>query len=178
MEIEIRRSSLWGLAALAGLALLLALGYGLSPRDDAGRPRLWFPDVRAVEAYRQSAAGWAQAWRELDSALGLVVASRSTDLLPQSRQAQSAFDQALDLARQVDGREAPATLLGLREQAITAATQYTAAAMAANRWLSAPTDENLAAAQANLAEARAALASLEANQWLARTPPATAPANP
>lgn len=178
MEIEIPRSSLSGLLVLAGLSLLLALGYELSPRDEAGRPRLLLPDVRAVEAYRTRAAGWANDWRALDTALVAVLASPQTDLLQQSRRAQGAFDRAMDLAGQVEGQDAPPTLVGLREQVIQVAASYADAATAANRWLSAPSDDNLAAAQARLVEAQATLAGLEANQWLHRMTANTATPEP
>lgn len=176
MEIEIKRGSLVGLVVVAALAGLVALGYAISPRDDAGRPRLYLPDVRAVETYRAAAVGWVGAWRGLDTALGAVLTSSKTDLLAQSRECQQAFEQAVDLAGQVDGQTAPPTLVGLRELAQAAATQYTDAAIAVNRWLSAPTADNFSAAQTRLGEARTTLASLEANQWLARPAPAVTPA--
>ena len=174
MEIEVKRTSLAWLGVITALALLGLAGYVVSPRDAAGRPRLYLQDVRAVETYRASAADWAGAWRILDTTLGGVLASSQTDLLQQSRQAQGAFDRAVDLASQVDGQDAPPTLVGLREQALAAATRYTDAAIAVNRWLSAPSPDNLSAAQVRLAEARAALASLEANQWLIQPGAATA----
>lgn len=178
MEIEIRRASLVRLglgAALAGLGLMGCL---VSPRDAAGRPRLYLPDVRVVETYRAAAVNWAGAWRSLDTTLEAVLSASQADLLQQSRSAQGAFDQAAALASQVDGQPAPPTLVGLREQALATATRYTQAANGVNRWLSAPTPVNRQAALSQLAEARAALSGLETNQWLLPWPNATVPPAP
>ncbi len=176
MEIEIRREWLWALVIVAALVVLGGIGYAVSPRDEAGRPRLLLPGVRAVETYRRQVVEWAQDWHELDGHLRALLETTDTDLLTQSQQAQSSFEQAVELARRVEQTEAPPALLGLREQAAQAATAYVDASAAINRWLSAPSGENRTAAQEIYRQASEALARLESNEWIGMgTPTITAP---
>jgi hypothetical protein len=179
VEIEIRRDWLtWGprLLALAAALLVLsgmyALGYVVSPRAADGRPQLLLPDVRAVEMYRRQAAGWAQSWRTLDTDMKemlRVTSSDSLNLLALSRQAQVDFNSAIDLARAVDGTEAPPALLGLHDQVAVTAQAYVDASVALNRWLSAPTVDNRATAEQAYQVATASLVQVEANAWLQPT---------
>ena len=174
MEIEIRRDWLTILPRLASLAavlmvltLLTGLGYVASPRTADGRPVLLLPDVRAVEIYRRQAVTWLQAWQVLDMALGQSLsAADTTGLLDRSRQAQSDFASAIDLARTVDGTEAPPALLGLHDQTAATAQAYVDATVALNRWLSAPSSDNRAAADQAYRAARDNLTQLAANAWL------------
>ena len=167
MEIEIRRET----AATIVISLLLVvfglIGYAASPLDDAGRPVLLLPDVRAVEQYRRSVSGWAEHWRALDTSMQEIVAGdASSDLLAVSRQAQRTFEQTVALAREVDAAESPASMLGLREQASASALAYVDAGVAIARWVSAPSAENHDAAQQTLAGAGQSLAALEQNEWI------------
>ena len=150
------------------LALLGGIGYVASPRDEQGRPLLLVPGVRAVETYRRQVVEWAQAWRELDGDLRAILSETSaTSLLAQSQKAQDSFERAVELARRVEQTDAPPALLGLREQAAQTATAYVDTSAAINRWLSAPSEENLAAAQEIYRQASEALAQLESNEWVA-----------
>lgn len=167
MEIEIRRSALWALLGAVLVSALLGLGYFASPRGDDGRPLLLLPDVRAVETYRHTAGRWAAEWRALDATLRDVLGSPDTALLPQSRAAQRAFEEAVEVARRVEGTESPPAMLGLRDQALTAAAAYVDASAAVNRWLSAPSVENYNSAKALYEQAEASLTAIESNQWLA-----------
>ena len=169
MEIEINPRSAWWLVVLVALVGLVGLGVWFSPRATDGRPVLMLPDVRAVEIYRRDASGWAGEWRTLDENIRQTLEAPDTELLQRSRQAQAAFDQAVDLARRVDGQDAPASLVGLRDLAIATSSNYVNATVAVNQWLSAPTAENLAAAQSQFAVAQQSLMDLESNQWLARS---------
>ncbi|MCC7358080.1 MAG: hypothetical protein IT317_01285 [Anaerolineales bacterium] len=167
MEIEIRPGTFTMVLAVSAIFLLTLLGYQSSPRDEAGRPVLLLPDVRAVELYRRSAVGWANEWKSMSADLEQILSDADVQLLTRSRQAQRVFDRAVALAQEVDGTEAPSALLGLHEQAASNSNAQIEASAAIARWLSAPTDENRAAADAALANANAALAVLEANDWIA-----------
>ncbi len=176
MEIEIRREWLWAVGIVLALVVLGGIGSVVSPRDESGRPLLLLPGVRAVETYRRQAVAWAQDWRELDNGLRGTLESTDTGLLTQSQQAQSNFEQAVALARNVEQTDAPPALLGLREQAVQTATAYVDASAAINRWLSAPSGENRTAAQEIYRQASEALARLESNEWIGiGTPTITAP---
>lgn len=165
MDVQ-RAWKLWSAVLIALLLLGGALGYAVSPRDAQGHPRLWTPEVRAVENYRQAVMGWVSAWVELDTQLRAVVEYPTTDLLADSRAAQAAFESAIALAQQVERQEAPATLVGLREQTGVTASAYVDASVAVNRWWSAPTPENQQALVAAFTVAQTRLAALQANAWL------------
>lgn len=166
MEIEIPRGGLW-----VGLALLVIgacnfVGYLVSPRAGDGRPVLLSPDVRAVENYRRQVVGWVADWTALDEHLRAVTEPEQ-ELLTQSRAAQAVFERAVAIARAVDGEDAPPALLGLRDQASATAAAYVDASMALNRWLSAPSPENQAAAGQTHGTANGLLMALVANEWVA-----------
>jgi hypothetical protein len=167
MEVEVRRDVL----LITGVALLLTLlgtaGYAVSPRDDAGRPVLLWPEVRAVEQYRYAVAGWAAQWRELNSTLlDAMKIENGRDLLSTSQDSQKAFEQAVAMERDVNTTEAPVSLIGLHDQAEITALSYVNASVAVARWVSAPSADNQATAELAIAEAENRLASLEANEWL------------
>lgn len=167
MEIEIRRETATTIVVSLLLLIFGLIGYAASPRDDAGRPVLLLPDVRAVEEYRRSVSGWAERWRALDTSLQEIVAGdANSDLLAVSRKAQRTFEQTVALAREVDAAESPASLLGLREQASASALAYVEASVAVARWVSAPSVENRDAAQQALVGAGRALSALEQNEWV------------
>lgn len=152
LEIEIRRDWLRAMprllaivATLALLALFYGLGCVVSPRTADGRPVLLAPDVRAVEVYRRQAVEWRKAWRALDTDMQQILsASGELSLLAESGRAQDDFGTAINLARAVDGTDAPPALLGLHDQVALTAQAYVDASVALNRWLSAPTPDNRA----------------------------------
>jgi hypothetical protein len=166
MEIEIRPGAFSMVLVVTAIVLLTLVGYQSSPIDEAGHPVLLLPDVRAVELYRRNAVRWASEWKAMSADLEQVFSDDDLQLLTRSRQAQRAFDRAVALAQEVDGTEAPSALLGLQEQATANSNTYIEASATLARWLSAPTDENRAAAEMALANARAVLAVLEANEWI------------
>lgn len=169
MEIEVRREALAVFVLLAALIVFGATGYYVSPRGGDGRPVLLMPDVRAVENYRRQAMGWAGQWRALDESLRSVIENSengSEDLLTVNRTAQKAIEDSVALAREVDGAESPASLIGLRDQAVVAANAYVEASVACARWVSVPSAENKAAADESLAGASRLLSLLEQNEWI------------
>jgi hypothetical protein len=149
--------------------VLLVVGWFSSPRDSRGRPILLTPDIRAVEDYRRQSVAWSQALRLADGEMAHILADHSSDLFGRSQQAQGLFERVLRIAQQIDQHSAPPTLFGLREQLTNASAAYLDSVQLTLRWLSSPTPENVAAAQAKLAEAQVFLAVLEKSQWL--TPP-------
>ncbi len=170
MQIEIRREWVWTLLAVSLMVVLGGLGYGVSPHAADGRPMLLLPDVRSVETYRRQAVRWVEAWRGLDDHLRSSLTNTSGELLEQSRLAQSDFETAVELARQVDRQDGPPAVFGLRDQAAQTATAYVDATAALNRWLSAPSEENRAALDETYQRASEALTTIQANKWIAGDP--------
>ena len=175
--IRLRFSKRWfryaGMAA-ACLALLYALyllGAGLTPLDADGRPLIMSPTVRTIELYRRSASGWVEHLRRLDAAIDrlLVEQGQATDpaqLYTASEQAQALVERASSLAREAEFATPPPALSGLSEQARAATLSYLETALAAARWLSAPTPDSYQASLLALERARQARAHLESSRWL------------
>lgn len=170
MQIEIRREWVWTLLVVSLMVVLGGLGYRVSPRAADGRPMLLLPNVRSVETYRRQAVRWVGDWRELDEHIRSMLTRTSGELLEQSRLAQSDFETAVELARQVDRQDAPPAVFGLRDQAAQTATAYVDATAALNRWLSAPSEENRAALDETYQRASNALTAIQANKWIAGDP--------
>lgn len=167
MEVVIRPRAFVPAVIVTGLAVLGALGYYGSPRDNVGRPVLLMPDVRAVEVYRRTVIRWVHSWQILADDLNQALHADDGELLARSRSAQSAFNRAMTLVQEVDATNAPAALLGLHELTVTSGSAQLEAGTAVLRWLSAPTDENHTMAEAALAQASGALKVLEASEWVA-----------
>lgn len=163
MYLEIRRTHIVALVAACVMVALAGLGYLTSPRTDDGRPVLLSPEVQAVEIYQRTSLEWVQAW-------GILLARMSnqdeTGLLAQSQAAQMDFNESLRLAQAVEATTAPAVLLGVHEQATNTASALMQAALARNRWLSAPTTENQIAFADSLSRAHLELDGLLKNSWI------------
>src|SRR5664279_4990012 len=88
---------------LIPLALFLtAVGALASPRDAQGQPLLLLPDVKAVEDYRLSISSTTAGMQLLDGEIAALLAGQNADLFAQSRQAQVAFEHALQIAQDID----------------------------------------------------------------------------
>jgi hypothetical protein len=151
-----------------GLALLVLLGLGwvISPRDQANRPILLLPDTKTLEDYRLSIADWQTRMQALDAQIASVLSGRfGSDLFSKSREAQKVMDTAIGLAQEIDRRDAPTAALPAKTLLAQSANDYIQASRDMLQWVSAPTAENLAAAQQALAAARQSLARLEQSEW-------------
>lgn len=164
-EIRIPLSMLVVLVILT----LLAIGGIASPRNIDGRPMLLLPDVKAVEDYRRLARDASKELLLVDGKIAATLAGDVDDLFGQTRRAQEAFEHILRISEQLDRKEAPPVLVGLKEDLNYSAMAYMEAARLTLRWLSTPNQANSENAQAKLAEARASLSELEVNQWLQTT---------
>lgn len=165
MYLEIRRAHVVALAAACVMVALAGLGYLTSPRTDDGRPVLLSPEVQAVESYRHTSREWVRAWGTL---LVRMANQDETGLLAQSQAAQMDFNESLRLAQAVEATTAPAVLLGVHERATATASAVMQAAVARNRWLSAPTTENQTVFADSLRRAQLALDGLLSNPWMTK----------
>jgi hypothetical protein len=166
---EFRLSLNWLLLPL-GL-FLTVLGVLTSPQDVQGRPILLLPDVKAVEDYRREVSRISNGLHLLDGEIAGLLAGPNTDLFTQSRQAQAAFEHALQLAQDIDVPAAPPPLEGLRGAAAGTASAYLEAARLALRWVSLPQEANRTSAENGLMLARQQLKTLEESKWLAKRLP-------
>ncbi len=162
--------SIWVLI-LPALAILLGIGWFASPRDINNRPLLLLPDVKAVEEYRRLANHWRDELRLVDGEIALILASGTSDLFSQSRQAQNTLEHNLRIIQEIDRHDAPATLVGLQEELKLVSQSYLEASRLALRWLSLPDPANHDQAQNKLVESRNMLSDMEASQWLEKRSP-------
>lgn len=162
--------SIWVLI-LPALAILLGIGWFASPRDINNRPLLLLPDVKAVEEYRRLANHWRDELRLVDGEIALILASGTSDLFSQSRQAQNTLEHNLRIIQEIDRHDAPATLVGLQEELKLVSQSYLEASRLALRWLSLPDPANHDQAQDRLVESRNMLTDMEASQWLEKRSP-------
>jgi hypothetical protein len=158
------------LAAVAAGFALMVLGAAWSPRDGQGRPLLLLPELRAVRAYQETAKSWHEELRLLDADLAGLLVGDPADVLAQSRQAQEAMGQAVQIGRAIDMREAPPALAGLGEALRQASLAYLEAARAVVGAVNVPDDAHEQQAQEALATARHSLGGLEKNPWLTMRP--------
>lgn len=165
MEIELPKPVAWTLALAVLVMACATIGYAVSPRTTDGRPVLLLPDVRAVERYRSSVESWGREWQALAETLHVILDSEG-ELLATSQKAQQAFAKSVEVAQEVDAGDAPAPLIGLRDQAMITAGAFVNASLAAARWMSAPSAENKSAAESELEAAEGSLIVLEANEWI------------
>lgn len=166
MRVEIHKNALIRFIVLLALIGLAVIGYFVSPRDGQGHPVLLLPEVRAIEQYRRQAAGWVDGWKNLDGNLHAVLEAKDNNLLSLSHQVQSAFDEAITLAKNVDATESPSPLLGLHDLSMQTAIAYVDASIATARWLSAPSKKNRMDADQALMAAGEELSALHSNEWI------------
>lgn len=154
-----------------GLAVLtlLALGVAVSPRDAASHPILLLPDAKAVEDYRDSAQNWHTRLKTLDAEIATILSGKfGNDLFAKSREAQRVTDAAIQLAQEIDRRNAPTAAIPAKSLLVKAASAYLDASRDMLQWVTAPKDENLAKARKSLNLARQALKELEQSEWISR----------
>lgn len=156
----------WSLPTVLVLLLILA-GYFASPKDQAGRPIFLSPGVKAINDYRQSVVGWREQMAGIDAATTSILSGvYGSDLFEKSQQSQKNMEVAFWLVQEIERTEAPTASTPVRELAYRVSLTYLEAARAALVWSSAPTDENLADADALLQKAQAGMKKLEASEWL------------
>jgi hypothetical protein len=161
---------LWVLV-IPTLALLIFAGWRASPRNEDDRPVLLLPDMKAVEGYRRLAVSWSDELRLVDGGIAAILANDTTDLFGQSRRAQRAFEHILEISQDIDRKEAPPTMVGLRETLDVVSMTYLESSRLTLRWLSLPEQANKNQAKKTLSEARSGLKRLEGSQWLVKRSP-------
>ncbi len=164
------RAITWCLGAVALIAGLYSVGAWVTPRDGTGHPMVWVPSLRAAEQYRSQTLEWIDDMTDVDRRLAVILSgetgTEAVELYTQGREMQAIGEKASALVQQIKTTQAPVSLVGLRERAQTAANTYLEAALAAARWLSAPSEAGHQAAEETLRAARAARVALEESQWL------------
>jgi hypothetical protein len=151
--------------------ILTLIGWSATPSDENGRPLLLLADVRAVETYRRQAVAWDKELRLVDGEINAILTGNQADLFGQSRQSQNTFEHILRVSQEIDRRDAPPALTGLKDQLTQVSTAYLDAARLALQWLSISNQTNQEAVQQKLSEARSDLAVLEGSQWMEKQSP-------
>jgi hypothetical protein len=156
-----------GWILLAICLVFIIIGGFVSPVDDQDRPILLLPDVKAVEAYRQSAQGWIDNMSVLDSEISALLSSEPQgDLFFISRMAQQTLQDAVELAQEIDRKNVPPIAMGVHEQFVSTSLIYLEAARQTMQWVGSPQETIHIDAVSALDEARMMKNSLEENLWL------------
>ncbi len=156
----------------AGVLLLIlavvfsAIGYFVSPHDEAGKPILLLPEVKQMESYRRSSFRWINDFHSLDRQIVTIAANQQGDLFSQSREAQAALQLAVQLAQEIDRTSFPPSAVSLHEELVSTSLGYLEAARKMMIWVGAPEDPKHAEMDNNLSQARQALKTLEKSKWL------------
>jgi hypothetical protein len=153
------------------MVILVLIGWFASPLDDRGRPLLLLPDIKAVEDYRRLALSWNEELHLVDGEIAKFLADETYDLYGQSRQAQRTTERVLKTVQAIDRKEAPPTLIGLREDLKLVSISYLESSRLVLRWLSMPDQANRNQVEQSLTKARSGLKELERNQWLVKRSP-------
>jgi hypothetical protein len=149
------------------LCLLLLIGMVNNHPNSEGRPLLLLPDVWQALNYQQRAGEWSRDFQDLERNLtGLVSTNQVGDLLSQTQAAQSAFERAVALTREIDQVPAPVATSGLREMLSNTALAYLEASRSALRWLNVPKEEIRNEALTRLQEAQVSRKELEESEWI------------
>ncbi|NMC86282.1 MAG: hypothetical protein GYA58_13445 [Anaerolineaceae bacterium] len=152
---------------IISLCLLLLIGMVNNHPNLEGRPLLLLPDVWQAVNYQQRAGAWNRDFQDLERDLtGLVSTNQVGDLLSQTQAAQSAFERAVSLTREIDQVPAPVATSGLREMLSNTALAYLEASRSALRWLNIPKEEIRNDALARLQEAQVSRKELEESEWI------------
>lgn len=152
---------------LITLCLLLLIGMVNNHPNQEGRPLLLLPDVWQAVTYQQRAGEWSRDFQDLERDLtGLVSTNQVGDLLSQTQAAQSAFERAVALTREIDQVPAPVATSGLREMLSNTALAYLEASRSALRWLNVPKEEIRNEALTRLQEAQVSRKEVEESEWI------------
>ena len=172
MNIRVSRRTLrWIKRVTLGLIVigivtvgLYLLGRSITPRTAEGRPILFSPAVRAAETYRAQVMVWVVQFEQLNGSLAGLL-DTTGDLYEQSARVNSALEQALKLAQDIELISAPTALAELRQMVRSIGQDYLAAAQAVATLINAPTPENQQAAAQTLEQAHQSLLVLQDNRW-------------
>lgn len=168
-EIQISEEKLQqiGIIVLILAVVFSAIGYFVSPLDEAGKPVLLLPEVKAFEDYRGSARAWVGKLNNLDTEITALLSDAGPgDLFTQSRQAQQMLQHAVELSQEVDRVRVPAAATGIHEQIYSASMAYLEVARLTMQWVGAPVSAKKEEINAKLAQTRNLKANLEKNQWV------------
>ncbi len=168
--LKIAGQGLLGLVVLLGVSGgLYQLGLVVTPITTGGVPVIYSPSVRQTENYRRQAQRRVEDLRVLDVQLVEVLTS-AEDVYTLSHAAQTCLQTAVELDKVISLTYPPAALVSLQDGLLNAADQYLVAAIAVNRWVGEPTQENYLSALETIRLARASRSVVETNPWLQRSP--------
>lgn len=166
LEVHLDTFQRIGVLLLVFALIFSVIGYFVSPHDEDGKPVLLLPEVRQMETYRRSANEWIQDFRALDSQIATIAANQQSDLFSQSREAQTALQQAVQLAQEVDRTAFPPSAISLHDDLAATSLTYLEAARKMMIWVGAPKETNRSQLDTSLSAARQSFETLENNKWL------------
>lgn len=166
LEVKLDPLQRAGVLLLVLAVVFSAIGYFVSPHDEAGKPILLLPEVKQMESYRRSSLQWIEDFHSLDGQIATIAANQQGDLFSQSRQAQAALQLAVQLAQEIDRTIFPPSAVSLHEELVSTSLGYLEAARKMMIWVGAPEEPKRVQMDENLSLARQELETLEKSKWL------------
>jgi hypothetical protein len=119
-----------------------------------------------MEGYQRSSRQWINNLQSLDRQIATIAANQQGDLFSQSQEAQSALQQAVNLAQEIDRTAFPPSAVSLHDEMAATSLSYLDAARAMMVWVGAPEESKRSQMYEKLALARQLLDTLEKSIWL------------
>jgi hypothetical protein len=166
VEIRMDTFQRLGLVLLVLAIVFSAIGYFVSPLDEAGKPILLSPEVEQFETFRRAGLQWLDEYREMDRQMGIAMGNRGDDLFAQSREAQTLLQWAVRLAQDIDQAAYPPAAVSLHEDLRTTSLAYLETARKMMAWVGVPDGQRRAQLEGCMLLARQALGVLEKSKWL------------
>lgn len=166
LELEVSRSFLRNIFLSVSVVSLTILGYFSSPQSEDHRPMLLTPSLARIIQYQRSAQKWILRIEEVNAELAAIQEQNSMDLFSQDRQLSRVYGWLVALREEMDGTDAPATLVNLHAILLDVVDRYMQATAWTAKWASEPTEENHSEAIAVWYAASQQLLEILENPWL------------
>ena len=141
MELEVPRGTAYTAAAAFFVAILVLLGWTVTPVDAANEPLVLSPAYVATMRYLKTAQGWLEALQHVDADL-VETMEEAGNLYRQGRDAEKAFERVLVIAREIEQDKTPPSLMALQSAIDQSASVYVQTARSVLVYVSAPSEEN------------------------------------
>ena len=159
MEIEIHSPALLYVALAAVVVIALTLvGRAVTPTTGDGEILVLSPAYVATVRYLTTARDRLDDLEAVDGHLASVLYADGGNIYTQGRDAEHAFERALNAAREIERDQSPLSLATLQTALYDAGGAYVEAARATLQLVSAPSEENRQGADDTLEAARELLA--------------------
>ena len=166
VEIEVSSRILKTTLILAGMLILLVIGY-ISTPVVGGKAALLTPQTREIVRYRRSAQEWIAILGNVDEQMGMVLDDDSgMDLLERVQAVSRAQMDVSGVLRGIDRTSVPVTMNTLNADIAACAATHLDAVSAMEAWVNEPMSQRATQAKKALQSANACVEKLRSNSLL------------